>query len=79
MIDKSHDIVYTIPVKGGMKMPYTEAVRRAQKKYDAESVTVMKMRLNYNTDADVIEWLNKVPNKSAYVKELIRKDMRGGK
>ena len=74
------DIVYTIPVKGGRRcMPYNEVVRRAQRKYETESATVMKMRLNYTADADIIEWLDKVPNKSGYIKELIRRDMKGGK
>ena len=27
------------------------------------------------TDADILEWLNQKPNKTGYLKELIRKDI----
>lgn len=34
----------------------------------------MLIRLNYNTDADIIEKLNNVESKIGYIKTLIRKD-----
>lgn len=35
----------------------------------------MLIRLNYNTDADIIEKLNNVESKIGYIKTLIRKDL----
>lgn len=41
-----------------------------------EHTTQFKLRLNNNTDADIIEFLNALPNKQGYIKELIRNDRR---
>ena len=49
----------------------------AQEKYDAQNTTQIKLKLNLKTDADILEQLAKVGNKQGYIKELIRKDMRG--
>ena len=35
--------------------------------------------INKETDADVLEWFEKIPNKRQYLLELLRKDMNGHK
>lgn len=49
----------------------------AQEKYDAQNTAQIKLKLNLNTDADILEQLAKVGNKQGYIKELIRRDLRG--
>ena len=52
----------------------TEAVKR----YQDKTTRLMSIRLNLNTDADIIRRLEQVESKQGYIKELIRKDMQGG-
>lgn len=52
----------------------TEAVKR----YQDKTTRLMSIRLNLNTDADIIRRLEEVASKQGYIKELIRKDMQGG-
>lgn len=51
-----------------------------QKKYDqdwkAKNTTRVTVRLNNNTDEDIIEFLSTLDNKQGYIKELIREDMK---
>lgn len=35
--------------------------------------------INRETDADVLEWFEKIQNKRQYILELLRKDMNGHK
>lgn len=42
-------------------------------KSKCKQVTLM---LNQENDADIIEYLNTLPNKSGYLKQLIRDDMK---
>lgn len=35
----------------------------------------LQILLNTEEDADIIAWLNRQPNKSAYIKKLVREDM----
>jgi hypothetical protein len=49
----------------------TEAVKR----YQDKTTRLMSIRLNLNTDADIIQKLGEVGSKQGYIKELIRKDM----
>ena len=46
-----------------------------QDKYDRNNTVQIKMKLNKNTDADIIEFLNQQPNKQGYLKKLIRSNM----
>ena len=46
-----------------------------QWKYDKANTKSYRLKLNKKTDADIIAWLEQVPNKQGYIKELIRKDM----
>lgn len=53
----------------------TEAQIRAQAKYDAANTKQFHLKLNLNTDRDVIDKLNSVPSKQGYIKKLIRADL----
>ena len=56
----------------------TEAQKRAQKKYDEANKANWRMvhlKLNKQTDAEIIEKLESVPNIQGYIKDLIRADL----
>ena len=56
----------------------TEAQKRAQKKYDEankNNYRMIHLKLNKETDADVIAKLESEPNIQGYIKELIRADL----
>lgn len=48
---------------------------KAQERYDKKNTVQIKMKLNKNTDKDILEKLGSVTNKQGYIKELIRKDL----
>ncbi|MCI6012223.1 hypothetical protein AALA22_15440 [Anaerovoracaceae bacterium 41-7] len=50
----------------------------AQKKYLKENIRELRVKLNKNTDADIIEYLEGVDNKQGLVKMLLRRWMREG-
>lgn len=52
-----------------------EAHRKAGKKYEKQNTKQFPIRLNLNTDADVIEFLESLDNKRGYILDLIRSDM----
>lgn len=54
----------------------TKAEIKAANKYNKENTVCVQLRLNKNTDADIIEKLNSVPSKMGYIKELIRADIK---
>lgn len=56
-------------------MAETEAQKRAREKYEAKATVQLKMKLNRNTDADILKKLDSVPNKQGYIKSLIRADL----
>ena len=45
-------------------------------KYDKENTKRVYIKLNKNTDKDILDYLDSIPNKQGYIKELIRKDMK---
>lgn len=49
---------------------------KASQKYNKENTIQVLLRLNKNTDADIINTLNKVDNKQGYIKDLIKDDIR---
>ena len=56
----------------------TEAQKRAQKKYDESSKGKWRMihlKLNRETDADIIQKLESVDGIQTYIKQLIRADL----
>lgn len=48
----------------------------ASMKYDDKHTKRVFIKLNINTDADIIEFLEKQPNKQGCIKELIRKEIK---
>lgn len=46
-----------------------------QKRYDDNNTKRYGFKLNLKTDADIIAKLDSVPNKQAYIKELIRRNI----
>lgn len=57
-------------------MALTEAQKKAkQKYYDKMKIRKVSIEL-YPTDADIIQKLNEQTSKQAYIKELIRKDLK---
>ena len=62
-------------VLGGMLMA-SEAKIRANNKFNKANTRMVSLRLNYNTDADIIKKLDEVDSKMGYIKKLIRKDMQ---
>lgn len=53
----------------GKKMPDS----KAKKNYDAKTAYKVGIKLNRNTDADIIEMLEAADNKQAMIKEALRK------
>jgi hypothetical protein len=53
----------------------TEAQKRASAKYDKKNTKQMVLKLNLNTDADILAHLETLQNKQGYIKDLIRKDL----
>lgn len=53
----------------------TEAQIRASIKYDKANTMMLNVKLNRKSDADIIDKIEKVGNKSAYIKGLIREDI----
>ena len=48
----------------------------AQKKYEKSTVKQYTLKFMTSTESDLIEHLERQPNKSGYIKELIKKDMK---
>lgn len=58
----------------------TEAQKRAQKAYDEKNKSKFRnfhIKLNCETDKDIIEKLESVDSMQGYIKSLIRKDLEG--
>jgi len=57
----------------------TEAQKRAKKKFEATNCKQISLQLNYNTDAEVIAWLDKqteiTGSRQGYIKALIKADI----
>lgn len=56
----------------------TEAQKRAQKRYDEankDKFRMIHLKLNRETDSDIIEKLEQSENIQGYIKELIRADI----
>ena len=47
----------------------------AQAKYDKQHTVRYGLKLNIETDADIIEWLGKQSSMQGAIKELIRKEI----
>lgn len=53
----------------------TKARLRANAKYDATNTKRLCMKLNLNTDKDILDKLRSVDNMQGYIKRLIRADI----
>lgn len=53
-------------------MATSAALQAAQKKYDAQNTRVYTFKLNNKTDADLISYLDSVPNKQGAIKTALR-------
>ena len=54
----------------------TKAERAAKKRYDAKTVQfVLRLRLDH--DADIIQRMRSMENKTDYFRALVRRDMHG--
>ena len=47
--------------------------------YDKENTTRLAIKLNTNTDRDILDFLTTIPNKQGYIKDLVRSDMAARK
>lgn len=54
----------------------SDARKRAVLKYDASHTRQVKLKLNLETDKDILERLDEVENKQGYIKALIRADIK---
>lgn len=52
----------------------SESTRRALRRYAKKTMQVI-VRLRKDADADVIAMLQSVPNKTEYIRELVRRDV----
>ncbi len=56
----------------------TDAQRKAVAKYDKANTVFFGLKMNRNTDADILEKLASVENKQGYIKKLIMEDIERG-
>lgn len=47
----------------------------ANARYDKENTRQIRLKLNLNTDKDILDRLDAVDNKQGYIKNLIREDI----
>ncbi|MBO5628882.1 MAG: hypothetical protein J5965_07360 [Aeriscardovia sp.] len=57
-------------------MVYNKSRAKASAKYQKDNIKQIKIALNVNTDADIINHLEICENKQGYIKDLIRKDIK---
>lgn len=53
-----------------------ESQRKANAKYDKANTTGIYLKLNNNTDIDILDHLQSISNKQGYIKELIRENIK---
>lgn len=54
----------------------SDARIRANAKYNKENIKMVTLHLNITTDKDILDYLQKKDNKTGYIKDLIREDMK---
>ena len=57
-------------------MMISDAKRKTNMDYDRKNTKLIGMKLNKNTDADILEYLSTQENIQGYLKRLIREDMK---
>ena len=63
----------TVYTEGGVMSIAPES--DAKKKWMREHTTLVVIKLNHNTDADILQKLNAISNRQGYIKTVIRKDI----
>ena len=53
----------------------SEAKKAAKTRYDAKTAKYFRIKLNVNTDAGIIELLEKQENVQGFIKSLLRKEL----
>ena len=56
----------------------SEAQKKADRKYEKNNVRRLTIKLNRNTDDDLIDYLEGIDNVQGFVKELIRQHIKSG-
>lgn len=56
--------------------PYANAQSKASAKYDKRNTKSFSLKLNKNTDADILEKFEECDNVSQYLKQLVRQDIK---
>ena len=70
-------ILISKPEEGfDMEKKTSAAQLKAIAKYDAAHTVQLHLKLNTDTDSDILKQLDKVQSKQGYIKALIREDMR---
>ena len=54
----------------------SDAKIKASNKYNSTHTKIIPIRLNLETDADILAHLETVSSKMGYIKQLIREDMK---
>lgn len=50
-----------------------------QTEWDRKNIRRVSLKINKNSESDMIDWLDRKPNKQAYIKSLIKADMSKSK
>lgn len=69
------DMLYDMEARKGEGL-LTEAQKRAMRVYNKKTAQFV-FRLRLDTDADVIDKLRKVGNRTEYIRKLVRRDIHG--
>ena len=59
-----------------MSKQLTDAKRRSIQKYDSANTKQIHLKLNLNTDADLLNFLSHIDNVQGYIKALINRDRK---
>ena len=59
-----------------MRKKATNKQKAYQVEYHKNNTTRIRFQLNNVYDADIIEFMNLLPNKNGYLKDLVREDMK---
>ena len=54
----------------------SDAQKKASARYDLKNTVQIKLKLNKQSDKDVLDKLEEVDNKQGYIKGLIRDDIK---
>ncbi len=60
-------------------MPASKARIKANRKYNLKTYRQIMMQVRIDTYGELLEWLDSKPSKTAYILDLIQKDMKRSK